>query len=129
MKGRLAGLTALVVEDDPDTREVMTETLRQAGATVHMASTGSAACEVFQQHRIDVVLTDYILPGGMNGFDVLSRIRSSPVDGNVPVVGYSAHFFEIVPMGERAAFNAFVPKPAIVAEAVDIVRRLVVPPR
>ena len=125
MQGRLAGLTALVVEDDPDTREVMRETLQRAGATVHVASTGAAACELFNQRRIDVVLTDYILPGGMNGFDILTKIRSSPVDGNVPVVGYSAHFFEVVPVGERAAFDTFVPKPAIVSEAVDIVRRLV----
>jgi CheY-like chemotaxis protein len=121
---RLAGIRVLLVEDDPDTREVVAALLHQAGATVRAVSTGAAALFAFEQFGCDVVVTDYALPAAMTGYDLTRRIRTQPVDAHIPVVGYSAHG-DLVSAREQEAFTAYMPKPEILLELVAIVADVV----
>lgn len=116
----LAGLAVLLVEDDPDTVDAVSAMLEAAGARVTHASSASAALDALKRRFHDVVLTDYAL-GGATGYHLLRLVRAEPVDGHVPIVCYSA-YDDMVPVEERQAFTAYVPKPAVLFDLVRTVR-------
>lgn len=63
-----AGETVLIVDDEPSVRMLITEVLAELGYTSIEASEGSGALRVLQSDvRIDLLITDVGLPGGMNG--------------------------------------------------------------
>jgi two-component system CheB/CheR fusion protein len=69
----------LVVDDDPDIRELLKELLEAEGHTVIAAVDGLEALE-FLAHRIvqpDVVLSDFNLPGGMSGLEFATQARGA----------------------------------------------------
>ena len=66
------GKTVLLVEDEPDVRELLAEQLRGQGYRVLEADTGPAALRLIRAGaRIDLLISDYGLPGGMNGRQVI----------------------------------------------------------
>ncbi len=69
--------TILLVEDDPFVRMAMREALVQLGYRVAEASSGANAMEVWAQHGDDIqlLLTDLVMPGGMNGKQLAERLR------------------------------------------------------
>jgi CheY-like chemotaxis protein len=63
-----AGDTVLIVDDEPSVRMLLTEVLAELGYTAIEAADGSSALRVLQSDaRIDLLVTDVGLPGGMNG--------------------------------------------------------------
>ncbi len=75
--GPTTGCTIALVEDDPSVREALEALLTDAGHTVICAADGPAALALASEGAIlpDLVLTDYNLPGGMNGVVVLANLR------------------------------------------------------
>jgi PAS domain S-box-containing protein len=63
------GETVLIVDDEPSVRMLIAEVLAELGYTAIEASNGSSALRILQQSdaRIDLLVTDVGLPGGMNG--------------------------------------------------------------
>jgi two-component system response regulator GlrR len=66
--------SVLVVDDDSDLRYLLCLRLVSAGYRVYGAENGWEALDQMDKHSIDVVLTDYYMPG-MNGFGLLSVCR------------------------------------------------------
>jgi len=64
----------LVVEDDPSQREMLADFLRDQGAEVCEADSGAKALELFDQHSLDVIVTDLRMPG-IDGQDLLQAIQ------------------------------------------------------
>ncbi|MEP5719254.1 MAG: response regulator, partial [Alphaproteobacteria bacterium] len=70
--------TVLVVEDEPELREIATSTLNALGYTTMTASNGCEAWKILNSARaseIDLVFSDVIMPGGIGGFDLAERTR------------------------------------------------------
>jgi len=69
----------LVVEDDPDLRDLLRQILRDEGHEVNVAPNGQQAVDkvVGGSCQPDLVIADYNLPGGMTGLQVSSRLRES----------------------------------------------------
>jgi DNA-binding response OmpR family regulator len=61
----------LLVEDNPLSRRNLAMFLQQAEFTVHQTDNGEAALELISQVDFDVVISDFRLPGKVNGLDVL----------------------------------------------------------
>jgi PAS domain S-box-containing protein len=78
------GSNILVVEDDEQDRAVIVSALEAAGYTATIASTGSEAIMLCQEHVFDAITLDLLLPD-MSGLDVLASLRSSR-NSSVPVV-------------------------------------------
>jgi CheY-like chemotaxis protein len=79
------------VEDDRELRQVVCYTLMDIGATCVEAIDGRQALEVLcrsiePDERFDLVLTDILMPGGVNGWDVLEAMRANPLWQDIPVV-------------------------------------------
>lgn len=78
----LTGSTVLVVEDDPDVRQIVMESLTELGPTIIEAKDGKTALSQIDEHpEIDVLFTDVVLPGGMSGYDIADVARR-----NIPTI-------------------------------------------
>ena len=75
----------LVVEDDRRSGELMTILLEDQGLTVQMAPSGERALELLAEDRPSAVVLDILLPG-IDGWEVLARIRSNPRTEHLPVL-------------------------------------------
>ncbi len=75
--GDFAGVTALLVDDDPPVRATTAAILRSLGITVSEAAHGKEALRIIEgSMAIDVLVTDVILAGGMLGPEVAERARA-----------------------------------------------------
>ena len=68
------GVSILVVDDQPEIRSALRRCLKAGGNTVHEARSGDEALEVVEKHDIDLIVSDYDMPG-MTGLELLQRIR------------------------------------------------------
>lgn len=78
--------TILIIEDDISIHSLIKETLELHGFTTLSAYSGTEGKLLFEQHQVDIVLLDLMLPG-MNGEEFLQEIRH---DSGVPVIVISA---------------------------------------
>jgi two-component system CheB/CheR fusion protein len=79
--------TILVVDDDPDVRDLLEQLLASEGHKTAVAFDGKTAMALIagKSLRPDLLLADYNLPGGMNGVDLARRARDA-IGANLPVI-------------------------------------------
>ena len=83
------GATILVIDDDPDVRAFISESLAEQGYNVFQANDGRSGLSAYAAERPDLVVVDFIMPG-LSGADVASRILSKQPDQAILFVsGYS----------------------------------------
>jgi signal transduction histidine kinase/CheY-like chemotaxis protein len=87
----LKGLRVLVVDDEPDTVELMRHILEECEAEVRMATSAKAALLAFEQFLPDVLVSDIGMPEE-DGYDLIRQIRALPAEngGIVPAVAITA---------------------------------------
>jgi len=69
------GETVLVVEDDPDVRSLVISLLQRLGYNILEAGDGTEALAALQvSSRIDLLLSDVVLPGGVSGLDLAKQV-------------------------------------------------------
>jgi CheY-like chemotaxis protein len=105
-------LRILVVEDDPESLQMMGALLSLWGHEPSLVSSGPPALDAFDQQSPDVVLLDLGLPG-MDGFEVARKIRSRPRGGgSVLIVAVTAYRSEDHQRQAReAGFDKYLMKP------------------
>ncbi len=79
----LKSISVLYVEDEPDVREQLTESLRRRVGRLWMAEDGWEGLELFRQHHPQMVVTDILMPG-MDGLRMAEAIRQ--VEPSVPIL-------------------------------------------
>ncbi len=67
--------TVLVVEDNPEVAGVTVGLLEQLGYRALLADNAAAALALLRVEKIDLVLSDVVMPGGMNGIDLAAEVR------------------------------------------------------
>lgn len=82
----------LVVDDEDDIRELLALAFEKKGYTVHTAENGGKAFKVFQEHPLDVVISDVRMAGG-SGVELLKSIRS--VHPSKPIFYFMSGFADI----------------------------------
>ena len=75
----------LVVDDDPNIRELLTQELSEAGYVVRVATNGREAIAEVRRERPDLVVLDVMMPE-MNGFDVAAVLKNDPLTMDIPIV-------------------------------------------
>jgi PAS domain S-box-containing protein len=126
----LKGLRVLVIDDDRDSRELIGEILRRAGAIVFTAGTAHEALGNVIGERPDVVVSDLGMPGE-DGYSLIRRIRRLPDDelARVPALALTAYAHAgDLQLALAAGFGAYLPKPVEPAELVTAVARLATTP-
>lgn len=94
MANELEGKTVLVVDDEPDIREILAEDIEMLGARVHQAANGRIAFDVCMQQKPDAIVSDVRMPGG-DGIELLKRLREAMLP--MPKIIYITGFADITP--------------------------------
>ncbi len=81
----MAKATVLVIEDDPDIRELLSFSLAKEGWSVVMAADGEQGLAALPATNPDCVVLDIMLPG-IDGIEVLRAIKSDPARRRLPVI-------------------------------------------
>lgn len=125
-------ISALVVDDDASIRFVLTKTLEGLGIEVTAVDDGAEVLPLVARRHFDLLVIDLYMPG-MNGFEVLRRIRHTDpgllprprTDPGVPILVVSAES-EAATMAnaQRLGASAQLPKPVDIDTFEATVRRL-----
>ena len=83
------GICVLLVDDEDDLRRVMRDLLEREGFTVQEARDGVQALDEVDRHAPDIIVLDLNLPG-LDGYGVLSHLRSRPATRDIPVIVLTA---------------------------------------
>lgn len=73
----------LVVDDDPRIRQMLTRYFEDEGYVVSTASNGPEMRASLQQENFDIILLDWVLPGGEDGLDLAREIRAQ---SDIPII-------------------------------------------
>ncbi|HEY9631617.1 MAG TPA: hybrid sensor histidine kinase/response regulator [Coleofasciculaceae cyanobacterium] len=83
------GSTILLVDDEPDSFEVVSGILHNCGYQLSYASSGMGALARLERSQPDVILLDVMMPG-LNGIEVCSRIKGNPNWKHIPIIMVTA---------------------------------------
>ena len=115
-------MTVLLAEDDPYTREGLTDIFEGEGYQVIAASDGEEALDFYKESSPDFIILDIMMPG-KNGYDVCKEIRKT--DHRVPVVFLSAKSEEIDKvLGLELGADDYIAKPFGIKEVTARVRAI-----
>jgi PAS domain S-box-containing protein len=117
----LYGLRVLVVDDDPDTLDMLKFLLAQCEAEVTTASSAREALRVLEHSRIDVLVSDLAMPDE-DGYDLICQVRKRARErgGNIPAIALSAYTgSEDRERALAAGFQLHLAKPIAPAELVS----------
>lgn len=79
----------LVIEDDPDIRELIGYNLRREGFEVILCNNGQDGLDAALQNDVDLIILDLMMPK-LNGIEVCKRIRETPEKRRIPVIMLTA---------------------------------------
>jgi CheY-like chemotaxis protein len=127
VRPNLDGITALVVDDDPDAREVIARILRGENALVITASSAAEALERLLASKFALLISDIGMPGE-DGYDLIRKVRALPTDfgGRIPAVALTA----FARSGDRqrallTGYQLHVSKPVEPSELITVCASLV----
>jgi signal transduction histidine kinase/DNA-binding response OmpR family regulator len=127
-QGALSGIRVLVVDDEPDSRQIIAMLLERQGAIVEEVASVSSAMEALTRFNTDVVISDIGMPGE-DGYALVQQLRSHAVlkYRDLPALALSAY---VRPEDERrsidAGFNMHLGKPAEIESLTKALLELIV---
>jgi CheY-like chemotaxis protein len=129
--GALAPVSVLLVEDDDDSRQMLTDTLQYYGAHVVAVRSAAEALQMLDTHHADVLLSDLRLPE-KDGFALIHelRLRSDPAIATIPAASITAsRLTEDRHHALAAGYQVHMEKPVDPDDLVSTVLTLAATPR
>ena len=121
------GRSILIVEDEKEIRDLLVHYLRREGFSPTVAPDGETGWEKARTEEPELILLDILLPG-MDGLDLLRKIRTDPATSRTPVVMLTAKGDETDRIiGLELGADDYIPKPfsprEVVARIKAVIRR------
>jgi DNA-binding response OmpR family regulator len=115
----MPGKNILVVEDELDFRELLTQILTQKGYQVSAAPNGEDALNLYKNQAFDLVLLDVHLPD-MTGFEICRKIRTEGPRPETPILMCTVRS-EVAPVAEGLSSGAtdYILKPFQVSDLLE----------
>ncbi len=114
----------LVIDDQPEIRELFAEVLVSAGHEVITASDGRIGLELFARHRPALVITDLLIPG-ISGLELIDRLRQEP---SVKIIAATASGFELLEAARGLGASVTLRKRFGINQLITTVRQLLEEP-
>ncbi len=114
----------LLVEDDPDTREMYATVLISVGYRVIQAANGVAALDVATRQSPDIVITDLAMPA-MDGFGLTRELRARSATRSVPIIAVTGHGVPATPdLARQAGCCCLFTKPFLPDSLLEAIRSM-----
>lgn len=111
--------TALVVDDEPDIVNIVKTILGGEGYDVLCAGDGLEVFPLLKERIPDVLIIDRMMPG-MNGIEVISKLKESPKTSSIPVIMLtSMDKFDDVTEGYKQGADGYITKPFTKAQIIN----------
>lgn len=115
----------LVVDDVTVNVTLITCMFKKFPYTLYSAYSGEEALKVIAENKIDLVLLDIMMPG-MDGYEVLSRIRSQEATKDLPVIMLSAlNMHKDVEKALEMGASDYVSKPVVMPKLIAAVKKFI----
>ncbi len=127
----IEAISILVIDDNPQMREIVTTVLRGAGIRrVGASSTAVRGLELVKTAHPDVIYVDYEMPG-MNGLDFVSEVRAlGTPDRFTPVIMLTGHSdLKRITAARDRGVTEFVAKPVLVRTILQRLQSVILTPR
>src|SRR5947199_868606 len=120
----MSAKTILAVDDETHILHVVSLKLQNAGFNVITANDAEEACEAAASAAVDLVITDYQMPG-MSGLDLARKLHNEPGRKNLPVIMLTAHGLALEPVElSQAGVTECLSKPFSPRDLLDKVNEL-----
>lgn len=113
--------TVLVVDDDESSREISRRILSKRGYSVICADDGESGIELARKQHPDIIVLDILMPG-MDGWQVLERLRKIPETADIPIILQS--MLSERELGLSLGANDYLTKPVDKSDLPNAVRKL-----
>jgi CheY-like chemotaxis protein len=115
----------VVVEDEPDSREVAEILIMELGADVHTAANGQEGLELIRKLHPQLIISDLSMPE-MDGWTMLQHLQQDRATMEIPIIALTAHAM----IGDRekaiaAGFHNYLTKPLTPATFINDLLRVV----
>ncbi|MBN2255669.1 MAG: response regulator [Deltaproteobacteria bacterium] len=80
----------LIVDDQPEVRELVAVTLRAGTYQILEAESGERSLEVAKEHKPDIILMDVMMAGKIDGFEATRRLKSDPETKDCTIIMLTA---------------------------------------
>ena len=91
---RFSGVKVLVVDDEPDSLDILTLVLEQEGAEVMPVTSAKEALEAFNKSTPDLIISDIGMPE-TDGYSLITQVRALPQGKDLPAIALTAYAGEI----------------------------------
>lgn len=113
--------TILVVDDDPDIRELIAQTLSDEGYNVVSCSDGRTALSLAGSNPPSLILLDLMMPT-MSGWQIIKNLKATARGADIPIVLVSASR-DLSYTTEELGASACLPKPFALDDLINIVMK------
>jgi len=113
----------LFVDDDSLTLETYDKIFSLFGHKVLLAESGEKALKVVTHHTVDLIVLDMRLPE-MDGFEILSQLRSNPLSSEIPVAMVTANPEIYAQEAIRAGAQYYISKPIYPDRLQEILNKI-----
>ena len=117
-------ITILVVDDEKSIRDLLCEAIECDGYRCLTAGDGKEALTVLEDERVDVVITDIMMPQ-MDGWELLQSLKLDSQVRNIPIIVCSA--WDDPDLSRTLGAAAFLKKPITQKMLLDAITRLLPP--
>jgi CheY-like chemotaxis protein len=126
----LPGIHVLIVEDNDDSRYLLTDVLEYCGALVTPVMSAEQARRILGRIRPDVLVSDLAMPG-VDGYALMRWVRALPEEhgGRIPAIAITAFSEDYDSRrAHDAGFDAYVRKPINLTSFCELVGKLATAP-
>jgi CheY-like chemotaxis protein len=113
----------LIVDDSPDTREMIAKLLELERFTVVTAEDGRAGLDLAAAECPDLIITDINMPN-LDGIEMIKILRSKPLLSNVPIMVITAYGNNFASAALSAGANYALSKPLKLDALIEGIKRL-----
>jgi CheY-like chemotaxis protein len=121
---RMTGKRILIVDDEPDARELTSFILSECGAEVATAESAVRALEQIKENPPDIMISDIGMPE-IDGFDLIQRIKELPQAKDLKTIALTAYARqEDKEKALAAGYHSYLPKPVRPLDLIEKVNEL-----
>ena len=121
---RFSGIEILVVDDEIDSLNIITLVLEQEGAEVTPVASATEALEIIHKSIPDLIISDIGMPQ-IDGYTLMSKIRTLPQGKNLPAIALSAYAGEVDRQHSlKVGFQEHLNKPVDIYNLLDVAIQL-----